>query len=186
MEAPIITPLKNERAYKRGNGGQIIANNQYTTEFRTKYFLYRNARYAALTGGRRKDFGWYVLLKTMWPEWLKEGLTEISPIPARMELDYLFRMDSKIRQAADSSSRIDHGSAKRGQELASHLSIIRNITVRFKLIPFPRCSCAVRGRRDNPEAPAVSHPRLQRHRCPGLRCDRCGPSDRRVATPRSG
>ena len=55
-----------------------------------------------------------------------------------------------------------------------------------KLISFARCSCAVGGRRDNPEAPAVSHPRLQRHRCPGLRCDRCGPCDRRVAAPRSG
>jgi hypothetical protein len=40
MEAPLITPLtgKNERAYKRGNGGQMIANNEYRTEFRTEYF----------------------------------------------------------------------------------------------------------------------------------------------------
>ncbi len=28
----------------------------------------------------------------MWPEWLKEGLTEITQIPTRMELDYLYRM----------------------------------------------------------------------------------------------
>ena len=112
MEAPLITPLKKERDYKRGNCGQIIANNEYSTEFRTKYFLYRNARYAALTGERRKDFGWYVLLKTMWPEWLNEGLTKISPIPERMELDYLYRMQQKIRQAPDSC--LDSGSAKTG------------------------------------------------------------------------
>ena len=104
MEAPFITPLKHGLIYKRGNNGQILANNEYSSEFREKYFLYRNARYAALTGGQRKDFGWYVLLKTMWPEWLKEGLTEITLIPERMELDYLYRMRPKI----------DSGSAKRG------------------------------------------------------------------------
>jgi hypothetical protein len=75
MEAPLINPLKHEQAYKRGNSGQIIANNEYSSEFRAKYFLYQNARYAALTGENKKDFGGYVLLRAMWPEWLKEGLT---------------------------------------------------------------------------------------------------------------
>jgi hypothetical protein len=28
MEASLITPLKNERAYRRGNGGEVIANNE--------------------------------------------------------------------------------------------------------------------------------------------------------------
>jgi hypothetical protein len=60
--------LKHELTYKRGDNDQIIANNEYSSEFRAKYFLYRNARYAALTGGHMKDFGWYELLKTMWPE----------------------------------------------------------------------------------------------------------------------
>ncbi len=56
IKAPLITPLKNERAYKRGNGDQIIAINEYSTEFRTKYFwTQRNARYADMTGGQRKD-----------------------------------------------------------------------------------------------------------------------------------
>jgi hypothetical protein len=40
----------------------------------------------------------------MWPEWRKEGLTAISLIPERMELDYLYRMNPDIRQAADSLS----------------------------------------------------------------------------------
>ena len=93
-EAPFTPPLKIERLFKRVDGGKIIANNEYSAEFRTKYFLYRNARYAALKAEQTKDFGWYVLLKKMWPEWLKEGLTEISPIPMRMELDYLFRTHS--------------------------------------------------------------------------------------------
>ncbi len=93
-EAPFTPPLKIERSYKRGNGGKIIANNEYSTEFRTKYFLYSNARYAALKAGQTKDFGWYVLLQKMWPEWLKEGLTEIYPIPMRMELYYLLRAGS--------------------------------------------------------------------------------------------
>ena len=98
-EAPFTPPLKIERSYKRGNGGKIIANNEYSTEFRTKYLLYRNARYAALKAGQTKDFGWYVLLQKMWPEWLKEGLTEINPIPMLMELDYLFRTGSAKRLA---------------------------------------------------------------------------------------
>ncbi len=37
----------------------------------------------------------------MWPEWLKEGLTEISPIPERMELDYLYRMQQKFVKKFD-------------------------------------------------------------------------------------
>ena len=126
---------KNERAHS-GNGGQIIANNEYSTEFRAKYFFYRNSRYAALTGERRKDFGWYVLLKIMWPEWLKEGLTEISPIPERIELDYLYRMQPKIRQAPDSSSRIESGSAKRGLSALNHanstcLHLIKTFRISF-------------------------------------------------------
>ncbi len=53
MEAPFITPLKNEQAYKRGNGDQIIAINEYSTEFRTRNFLTQhNARYADMTGGQ--------------------------------------------------------------------------------------------------------------------------------------
>ncbi len=96
MEAPLINPLNHDWAYKRGNSGQIIANNEYSSEFRAKYFLCRNARYAALIGENKKDFGWYVLLRTMWQEWLKEGITEITLIPERMELDYLFRMRPKI------------------------------------------------------------------------------------------
>ncbi len=96
MEAPLINPLKHERAYKRGNSGQIIANNEYSSEFRAKYFLYRNAIYAAFTGENKKDFGWYVLLRTMRSEWPKEELTEITPIPEIMELDYLFKIRPKI------------------------------------------------------------------------------------------
>ena len=42
-EISVITPLKNERAYKRAYGVQIISNNEHGTE------LYRNARYASLT-----------------------------------------------------------------------------------------------------------------------------------------
>ena len=136
----LINPLKHERAYKRGNSGQIIANNEYSSEFRAKYFLYRNARYAALTGENKKDFGWYVLLRTMWPEWLKEGLTEITPIPERMELDYLFRMRPKV----------DSGSAKRGLcalncACTARFSCNRNYVLSFGLVPFPLGSCAIGG-----------------------------------------
>ena len=99
-EAPFTPPLKIERSFKRGDGGKITANNQYSAEFLTNYFLYRNARYAALKAAQTKDFGWYVLLKKMWPEWLKEGVTEISPIPMRMELDYLFRTHSAAAQTS--------------------------------------------------------------------------------------
>ena len=76
-EAPFTSPPRIERSFKRGDGGKITANNEYIAEFRTIYFLYRNARYAALKAAQIKDFGWYVLLKKMWPEWLKEGLNEI-------------------------------------------------------------------------------------------------------------
>ena len=71
-EAPFTPPLKIERSFKRDDGGKITANNEYSAEFRTKYFLYRNARCAALKAEQTKDFGWYVLLKKMRPEWLKE------------------------------------------------------------------------------------------------------------------
>jgi hypothetical protein len=37
MEAPFITPLKHGLIYKRGNNGQILANNEYSSEFRAKY-----------------------------------------------------------------------------------------------------------------------------------------------------
>jgi hypothetical protein len=50
----------------------------------------------------------------MWPEWLKEGLSEITPIPGRMELDYLFRMRPKV----------DSGSAKRGLCASSGIRIV--------------------------------------------------------------
>ena len=43
MEAPLITTLRNERANKRENGGQIISNNEYSAEFRTNNFLHPKA-----------------------------------------------------------------------------------------------------------------------------------------------
>jgi hypothetical protein len=133
-------PLKHERAYKRGKNGQIIANNEYSSEFRAKYFLYRTARYAALTGEHRKDFGWYTRLTTMWPEWLKEGLTEITQIPTRMELDYLYRMrptiDSELTKTDETIPKIPRrllGAFNRTDEVAvpvpasalSHRHIVR-------------------------------------------------------------
>jgi hypothetical protein len=136
------------RAYKRGNSGQIIANNEYSSEFRAKYFLYQNAGYAALIGENKKDFGWYVLLSTMWQEWLKERLTKITPIPERMELDYLFRIRPKF----------DSGSVKRGLcalncACSARFSCNRNNVLNFGLVPFPLCFWAVGGRRENPEDP---------------------------------
>ena len=63
-EAPFTSPPRIERSFKRGDGGKITANNEYSAEFRTKYFLYRNARYAALKAEQTKDLdGMYCLRK---------------------------------------------------------------------------------------------------------------------------
>jgi hypothetical protein len=124
----------------------MIANNECSSlaEFQAKYFLHRNARYAALTGGHRKDFGWHVLLKTIRPEWLKEGqhqgLTEIIPIPERMELDYLFRMRPKLH----------YGSAEKGLcalncACCASFSCYQNIVLSFGLTFFSMLQ--LRGRR---------------------------------------
>ena len=160
-EAPFTPPLKIERSFKRGDGGKITANNEYSAEFRTKYFLYRNARYAALKAEQTKDFGWYVLLKKMWPEWLKEGLTEISPIPMRMELDYLFRTHSA--KHLDPEAPI--GSSVKGTSLSlpSHCAQPKHNSY-FQLISFTHGSWqrAVRGRRASLEAAEdKSDPRVQ-------------------------
>jgi hypothetical protein len=96
----------------------------------------------------------------MWPEWLKEGLTEITPIPGWMELDYLFRMRPKI----------DSGSAKRGLcalncACSVRFSCNRNNVLSFGLVPFPLGSCAVGGRRDNLEDRPETSQCLQPDRC---------------------
>ena len=81
-------------------------------------------------------------------------------------------------------------SMKRNRRSDPPREALRGAHIQFKhviscrLISFPRYSCAVCDRRDNPARSLSSTP--SRRRCPGLRCDRCGPRDRRVATPRSG
>ncbi len=118
----------------------------------------------------QRDRGWYP--SRPWSQRLLDGIVENDNVPSMRTLAHIYD-NVKVE-----SPTIGCLCALQGQMRA------RSARIRFKdnsdsygLISVAPSS-AVCGRRDNPEAPAVSHRRLQRRRCPGLRCDRCGPRDR--------
>ena len=161
--------------------GRYMSEVNSQPELETKYFLWGKARYYGLALGPKRDKRWWNALDSQKhrQQWFNDGVNEsiVVPIPLRSILDMHYN-----RLSHEAKSPIE--SAKRGALRGARIQF--NSVISCGLISFPRCSCAVGGRRDNPEEPAASRPRLQRRRCPGLRCDRCSPRDRRVAVPRSG
>ena len=132
--------------------GRYISEVNSQPELETKYFLWRKARYDGLALGRKRDKGWWNALDSQkqWQQWFNDGVNEsiVVPTPSRSILEKLYN-----RLSHEAKSPI--GSAKRGALRGAHIQF--KYAISCGLISFPRCSCAVRGRRDNPEAPAVPH-----------------------------
>jgi hypothetical protein len=117
--------------------------------------------------------------ENVWHQWFLVGTVESETMLSRSALAHIF---DNVKARASPSIR----SAKRGL-----LFLHRNARSHFKfkcciiscgLISFSLCSCAVGGRRVDPQAPEKSTECLQQRRpSSGHRCARRSPSDRGIA-----
>jgi hypothetical protein len=166
---------KRPRHNIRDSNGKLISKHKLSPEFRCKYIEWRKSRLALLPSTRKRDRGWYESLP--WSQWLSDGIVETDKVPTMRTLAHIYD-NAKV-----DSPNIGRNCALQGPMCAGIRC--KDYPISYGLVSFTCCSCVVRGRRDNPEAPEKSHRRLQ-CRSPSFRCDRCSPRDRSVAAPRSG
>ena len=169
VESSPKRPRRQRHDRRDSTGRKIIYS--YSSEFLSKYVEWRKSRFEALPSTRKCDSGWYQALSNdnIWHCWFLAGIVESETMLSRSTLAHIY---DNVKAKATSPSV---GSAKRGP-LGLHRARSARIQIRHsiscELIRFPLGSCAIGGRRDNPEDPPETSWCLQPDRC--RRGPRCG------------
>ena len=161
------------RHTKRDVTGKKLASTQtQSPAFLSTYVEWRNSRLEALPANRKVD-RWHEAMvnDNIWHRLFLAGTVESEIMISRSALAHIY--DNVKAKTAGTSPSV--GSAKRGP-LGLHRARSARIQIRHsiscELIRFPLGSCAIGGRRDNPEDPPETSRCLQPDRC--RRGPRCG------------
>jgi hypothetical protein len=168
-ENPIARNHHNKRESK---SGKLASTQTQSPAFLSTYVEWRNSRLEALPANRKVD-RWHEAMvnDNIWHRWFLAGIVESEIMISRSALAHIY--DNVKAKTAGTSPSV--GSAKRGP-LGLHRARSARIQIRHsiscELIRFPLGSCAIGGRRDNPEDPPGTSRCLQPDRC--SRGPRCG------------
>ncbi len=165
----LVIPKKHHRKDKRDSFGRKVAF-ILSPEFLAKFVDWRQSRLELLPSKCTFDRWHEALLKEhVWHQWMLEGLVKNMDIPTRNILAHLY----VHAKTPATEQKMGSANLKRGLlEPRAQSSHSQQILFSCELIDFPRCSCAVGGRRDNPKDPPETARCLQPDRC--SRGPRCG------------
>jgi hypothetical protein len=175
VESSPKRPQRQRHDRRDPTGRNIIYS--YSSEFLSKYVEWKKSRFELLILNLFLQHGKSIAIgpgikrcRMIWHQWFLAGIVESETMLSRSTLAHIY--DNVKSKTAGTSPSV--GSTKRGP-LGLHRARRARIQIRHsiscKLIRFPLGSCAVGGRRDNPEDPPETSRCLQPDQCSrGPRC----------------